>query len=129
MPNISRYLILFLMFACNIFPFRAFVTMIYWTSTKVLLNLVAALESAVPSFDFEQVNVFELLVLIPLVLYLIRSLSAEVSLNCIYRIRFKCSLLWPWENQYMVHGFDSVSITQFPTMTCSVSEEGSLNRV
>ena len=81
------------MFACNIFPFRAFVTMIYWTSTKVLLNLVAALESAVPSFDCEQVNVFELLVLIPLVLYLIRSLSAEVSLNCIYRIRFKCSLL------------------------------------
>ena len=32
---------------------------------------------------------FELLVLIPLVLHLIRSVSAEVSLNCISRIRFK----------------------------------------
>ena len=45
-------LILFLMFACNNYPFRAFVTMIYWTSTEVLLNLVAPLDSAVPSFDF-----------------------------------------------------------------------------
>ena len=35
------------------FPFRAFVTMIYWTSTEVLLNLVAPLDSAVPSLDFE----------------------------------------------------------------------------
>ena len=51
-------LILFLMFACNKFPFRAFVTMIYWTSTEVLLNLVAPLDSAVPSLDFEQINVF-----------------------------------------------------------------------
>ena len=51
-------LILFLMFACNNYPFRAFVTMIYWTSTEVLLNLVAPLDSAVPSFDFEQINVF-----------------------------------------------------------------------
>ena len=32
--------------------------MIYWTSTKVLLNLVATLDSAVPSIDFEQINVF-----------------------------------------------------------------------
>ena len=46
-------LILFLMFACNNCPLRAFVTMIYWTSTDVLLNLVASLDSAVPSFDFE----------------------------------------------------------------------------
>ena len=52
------YLILFLMFACNDYPFRAFVTMIYWTSTEVLLNLVAPLDSAVPSFDFEQINAF-----------------------------------------------------------------------
>ena len=51
-------LILFLMFACNNYPFRSFVTMIYWTSTEVLLNLVAPLDSAVPSFDFEQINVF-----------------------------------------------------------------------
>ena len=58
LPNISRSLILFLMFACNNFPFRAFVTMIYWTSTEVLLNLVAPMDSAVPSLDFEQINVF-----------------------------------------------------------------------
>ena len=35
------------------FPFRAFVTMICWTSTEVLLNLVAPLDSAVLSLDFE----------------------------------------------------------------------------
>ena len=51
-------LILFLMFACNNFPFRAFVTMIYWTSTDVLLNLVSPLDSALPSLEFEQINVF-----------------------------------------------------------------------
>ena len=51
-------LILFLMFTCNNFPFRTFVTMIYWTSTEVLLNLFALLDSAVPSLDFEQINVF-----------------------------------------------------------------------
>ena len=32
-------LILFVMFACNNYPFRAFVTIIPWTSTEVLLNL------------------------------------------------------------------------------------------
>ena len=53
-------LILFLMFACNNFTFRAFVTMIYWKSTEVLLNLASPLDSAVPSLDFEQINVFEL---------------------------------------------------------------------
>ena len=31
---------------------------IYWTSTEVLRNLVAPLDSAVPSLDFEQINVF-----------------------------------------------------------------------
>ena len=51
-------LILFLMFACNNFPFRAFVTMIYWRSTEVLVNLVAPLDSAVPSLDFEHISVF-----------------------------------------------------------------------
>ena len=53
------------MLACNSFLFRASVTMIYWTSTEALLNLVAPLDLAVTSFDFEQVNVFELPVLIP----------------------------------------------------------------
>ena len=51
-------LVLFLMLACNNFPFCAFVTMIYWTSTLVLLNLAAVLDSAVPSLDFEQINVY-----------------------------------------------------------------------
>ena len=51
-------LIFFLIFACKNFPLCAFVTMICWTSTEVLLNLVAALDSAVPSPDFDQINVF-----------------------------------------------------------------------
>ena len=46
------------MFAGNNYPFRAFVTMIYWTSTEMLLNLVAPLDSAVPSFYLEQINIF-----------------------------------------------------------------------
>ena len=46
------------MFVCNNYPFCAFAAMIYWTSTEVLLNFVAPLDSAVPSFDFEQINVF-----------------------------------------------------------------------
>ena len=58
MPNISRCLILFLMFTCNNFPFRAIVTMIYWTSTEVSANLVTPLDSAVHSLNFEQINVF-----------------------------------------------------------------------
>ena len=52
------FLILFLMFACNNFPFCTFVTMIYWTSTEVQLNLVDPLDSAVSSLDFEQINFF-----------------------------------------------------------------------
>ena len=75
---------------------------------------------------------FELPRLIPLVLYLIHSVSAaEVSLmNCISLIRFRCSsFFWPWENQYMVHSIDSISVAQFPAMICSVSAEGFLNRV
>ena len=46
------------MFACNNYPFCAFVTRIYWTSTEALLNVAAPLDSAVPSFDFEQIKVF-----------------------------------------------------------------------
>ena len=57
LPDISRCLILFLMYTCNSFPLLAFVTMIYWTSTEVLLNLVAPLDSAVPPLDFKQFNV------------------------------------------------------------------------
>ena len=65
-------LILFLMFACNSYLFcnnylfRCYAIIIclfaiitcYWTSKEVLLNVVAPLDSAVPSFDFEQINVF-----------------------------------------------------------------------
>ena len=57
------------MSACNNFPFRTFVAMIYWTSTEVLLNLVALLDSAVP---LSKSMFFELPVLIPLLLYLNR---------------------------------------------------------
>ena len=56
LPNISRCI--FLMFACNDFPFRAFLTVIYWSSREVLLNLVAPLDSALLSLDFEKNNVF-----------------------------------------------------------------------
>ena len=51
-------LILFFLSACNNFPFPAFVTMICWTSIEVLLNLVAPLDSAMPSLDFEQIEIF-----------------------------------------------------------------------
>ena len=74
-------------------------------------------------------HVYQTSNLIPLLFDLIHSVSAEVSLNCICRVWFKCFFFWPWENQYMVHGFDFISITQFPAMICSVSAEGSLNRV
>ena len=46
------------MFACNNFLFCAFVIMIYWTSTGVLLNLVAPLDSTVSSLDFEEISDF-----------------------------------------------------------------------
>ena len=66
--------------------------MIYWAAKEVLLNLVTALDSAVPYLHFEQINVFLTSgFFIPLVLFLIRSVSVEVSLNCISRIQFKCS--------------------------------------
>ena len=57
LPNISRYLIFFLMFVCNNFLFHAFVTMVYWTSTEVSLNLVTPLDSSMPYLDFERINV------------------------------------------------------------------------
>ena len=141
--NISRCLILFLMFACNNFPFRAFVTMIYWTSADMLLNLVASLDSAVPSLDWIRRDTEYPSVFSPNAGkcgkntdqnnskygHFLHSVSVSRSpLNCVSHIRFKCSFFWPWENQFMVHGFDSISITQFPTMICSVSAESSLNR-
>ena len=59
------------MFTYNNFPFRALLDFRI-IGLQVLLNLVAPLDSSVPSLDFEQINVFGLPVLIPLVLYLIR---------------------------------------------------------
>ena len=56
--HIAQCMILIFMFSCNNFPFLAFITKIWWTSTEVLLNLVAPLDSAVPSLDFEQINIF-----------------------------------------------------------------------
>ena len=76
-----------------------------------------------------KLKLFELPVLIPLVFYLIHSVSAEGALNCISRIRFRRTFIWPWVNQYMVYGFDSSSIGHFPAMVCSISAEGSLNLV
>ena len=40
------------------FLFCTFVTIICWTSTEALLNLVPPLDSAVLSLDFEQINIF-----------------------------------------------------------------------
>ena len=127
--HISRYLILFLMFACCNFPFRAFVTLIYWTWTEVLLNLAAPPHPIVPSFDFEQINIFWTSGFDSVSIVFDLFSVSKVSMNSISCIRFKCSFFWPWENQYMVHGFDSISITQFPAMIFSVSAEGSPNRV
>ena len=122
-------LILFLMFASNNFPFRTFVIMIYWMSTEVLLNLVALLDSAVTSLYFEQINIFWTSSF-DSVIIVFHSLSvSRSSLNYISRIRFRCSFFWPWENQYMVHGFDSISIAQFPAMICSGLAEVFLNCV
>ena len=67
--------ILFLMFACNNFPLRLFVTMIYWILLFPWIQLCLLWTLSKSMF-------FEHLVLIPLVLYLIRSVLAEVSLNC-----------------------------------------------
>ena len=53
---IKLLVILFIikLYARNIFIFNNDC----WTSTEVLWNLVAPLDSAMPSLDFEQVNVF-----------------------------------------------------------------------
>ena len=95
-------------FSCNNFPFRAFVTIIYSTSTEVLLKPVAPLDSAVPYLYFEQINVFWTSVFDSDSIVFDSLSFSRVSLNCLSRIRFKCSFFWPWKNQYMVHGFHSL---------------------
>ena len=60
--------------------------------------------SAVPFFSTSAVPV-----LILLVLYLIHSVSAEVSLNCISRIRFKFSL----HSSFIIIDFDKVADMQY----------------
>ena len=122
-------LILFLMFAFNNFPFRAFVTIIYWTSAEELLNLVAPLDSAMSSLNFEQINVFWTSGF-DSVCIVFDSLSVSRSLPGLYsRLWFKCSFFWPWENQWIVYGFDSSDISLFPAMIWSVSAIGFLNRI
>ena len=122
-------LTLFIMFACNIFSFRVFLTMNYWKSTEVLLNLIAPLDSTVPFLEFEQINVFWTSGF-DSVRIVFGTLSASRSLLQLYFSQFiYVSLLLLWENQYTVHGIDSISIAQFPAMICSVSANGSLNRV
>ena len=82
------------------FPFRAFVTMICWTSTEALLNLVAPLDSAVLTLDFEQINTFELPVMIPLVFSgwpaVLEFLEFHFLINKIYSlcVNAKHSLKW-----------------------------------
>ena len=114
--HIFLCLILFLMFVCNNYPFRAFVTMIYWASTEVLLNFVAPLDSAVPSFDFDEINIFWTYGF-DSVSIVFDSLSVSRSLHVLYFcIRFRRSFFWGWENHYTIHGFDSISIAQFPAI-------------
>ena len=56
---------------------------------------------------------FQLPILLPLVFYLIHAVSIEGSLNCISRIQFRWSFVWPWVNQYMVCGFDLLTLDNF----------------
>ena len=79
------------------FPFRAFVTMICWTSTEALLNLVAPLDSAVLTLDFEPINTFELPVMIPLVFSGWPAVLEflELFLNCKWFLRN------PWNNEFL----------------------------
>ena len=123
-------LIIFSHVCLQYFPFRAIVTVICWISLEVLLNplLLPWIQLCI-LMTLSKLMFSELPVLILLVLYLICSVLGEGSLSCIPRIRFKCSFFWPWVNQYMVHGFDSISIGQFPAMGCLISAKGSLNRV
>ena len=73
------------------FPFHAFVTMICWASTEVLLNLIPRLIELCFHLTLSKLKFFEPSVLTPSVFYLIHSVSAEGYLNCISRIQFRCS--------------------------------------
>ena len=93
------------------------------------MNLIASLDSSVPSLDFDRLSGFwtsgfDSISIVFDLLSVSRSLAELYFSHLI-----KCSFFWPWENEYIVNGFDSISITQFPAMICSVSAEGSLNRV
>ena len=92
------------------------------------MNLIASLDSSVPSLDFDRLSGFwtsgfDSISIVFDLLSVSRSLAELYFSHSI-----KCSFFWPWENEYIVNGFDSISITQFPAMICSVSAEGSLNR-
>ena len=79
MPNISRCLILFLMFARNNFLFRAFVTMITGLQRKCCWILLLHWIQLCFLLTLSKSMFFELPVLIPLLLYLIHSVSAKSS--------------------------------------------------
>ena len=100
-------LILFLMSACNHFPFCLFVTMICQTQKCCRVLWPHCIQLCLPLTQcfFS----LELPALIPLVFFLIPSESEEDSLNCISCIRLRCTFFRPWVNQYIVHGFDSIS--------------------
>ena len=113
------------------FPFRAFVTRICWALTEAFLNLIACLYSAVLSLDFEKINIFgtsgfdSVSIIFDSIWLKVNRRNPEFH----YRILFRCSFILRWVNQYVVYGFHSISIGQFPAMVYSISVEGSLNLV
>ena len=70
------------------------ILLLHWVQLCLLLTLSKS-------------TVFELEILIPLVLYLIRSVS-------ISRIQFKWSFFWPWDNQYMFMTLIPLALHSFP---------------
>ena len=122
-------LILFHTSACNIFLFAHLWQWFSERQQKCCWILLLAWIQLYFLLTLSKLVLFEFPILIPLVFYLIQSVSAEETLNCISRIRFRRTFIWPWVNQYMVYGFDSSSIGHFPAMVCSISAEGSLNLV
>ena len=118
---------LLLMSGCNIFPFAH----LYFSEHQQKCCCILLLPWIQLCFllTWSKLMFFELQALILLVLYLNCSVSAEDSLNFMSHIQFRCSFFWPWVNQYMVYGFDSISIGQFQAMVCLISAEGSQNCV
>ena len=95
----------------------------------MLLNLVALLDSAVPSLDFEQINVF-LTSGFDSVNIVFDSLSVSRSIPELYFLHsVEVLLLLTLRESIYGYGFHSISIAQFPAIICSVSAEGSLNCV